>query len=67
MNIIKKGVPERLKETKRFECIKCGCVFEAEKCEYEFDTQYSELYFYCKCPRCGNSARFKCNVRGAGS
>ncbi|MCM1166432.1 MAG: hypothetical protein NC299_13380 [Lachnospiraceae bacterium] len=57
MKIIKDGVPERLKKVKRFECGACGCVFEAEKGEYECDTQYNETFFSCKCPCCGKNAR----------
>ncbi len=58
MNIIKNGDPERLKKIKRFSCDACGCVFEAEKGEYESDMQYNETYFQCKCPCCGKTAQY---------
>lgn len=57
MKIIRPGLPKeelerRLKETKRFECEKCGCIFEADKGEYTHTTQYNETHYYCKCPNC---------------
>ncbi len=57
VKIIKEGDPGRLKATKRFQCDECGCVFEADKDEYQSDMQYNTAYFYCKCPCCGKSAR----------
>lgn len=57
MKIIQHGRPETvLNPIKRFKCIFCGCVFEAEKDEYQSDTQYNEVYFHCKCPECGKNA-----------
>lgn len=57
MKIIKQGKTEEelkaiLKETKCFECKTCGCVFEADKGEYTYTTQYNETHYYCKCPNC---------------
>lgn len=59
MNIIKQGkTKEELKailnRTKRFKCKTCGCVFEADEGEYEFEEDYIYSTFYCKCPNCGN-------------
>lgn len=55
MKIIKQGDLDKLKQTKRFECKKCGCVFEAEKSEYDIvnndDYFYSTLY-RAECPCC---------------
>ena len=58
MNIIKQGkTKEELKAilnvTKRFECKTCGCVFEADKGEYETEEARIYSYYYCKCPNCG--------------
>lgn len=57
VEIIKEGDTGRLKATKRFQCDECGCVFEADKDEYQSDMQYNTAYFYCKCPCCGKWAR----------
>ena len=57
MKIIQNGNPKLVfSATKRFRCGSCGCVFEAEKDEYQSDTQYNEVYFHCKCPECGKNA-----------
>ena len=52
MKIIKEGNLDKLKKIKRFECKECGCIFEAEKDEYKWDSQYNETYYYCACPCC---------------
>jgi Zn finger protein HypA/HybF involved in hydrogenase expression len=62
MKIIKQGkTKEELKaifnETKRFECRTCGCVFEANKDEYEYEDDYIYSAHYCKCPNCGQRVR----------
>lgn len=50
MKIIRHGLPETvLNPIKRFKCVFCGFVFEAEKSEYQSGTQYNEIYFYRKC------------------
>jgi len=51
--IILPGKKEVLKATKRFECPKCGCVFDADKDDYETGTQYNDVYYSCECPMCG--------------
>lgn len=56
MKIIKEGNKELLKKTKRFNCDKCGCVFEADKGEYKCYTQYNTDKYYCVCPCCKNDA-----------
>lgn len=53
MRIIRKGSLELPKKIKRFHCKECGCIFEAEKSEYQFGIQYNETYYYCQCPTCG--------------
>ena len=50
MKIIKQG---NYNPIKRFECDKCGCVFEAEKGEYQF-LPFKENEYLCKCPTCEN-------------
>lgn len=54
MKIIHPGNKDYPKQIKRFTC-KCGCVFEAEKGEYDVDSQYNETYYTCKCPTCGTT------------
>ena len=54
MEIIQKGDTKRLLKIKRFTCKECGCVFEANKTEYKYGSQYNEGYYYCNCPCCGN-------------
>lgn len=54
LKIIKEGTKERLDRLKRFECEKCGCIFDADKTEYESGSQYNDTYYFCKCPFCGN-------------
>lgn len=61
MNIIKQGkTKEELKAilnaTKRFECKTCGCIFEADKGEYETEEVQIYSYHYCECPNCGQKA-----------
>ena len=52
--ILKQGNLNRLKRTLRFECKKCGCVFDAEQDEYK--SQYSQRemcgWYEIKCPCC---------------
>ena len=55
MRIIKPGDPSRLKETRRFTCQRCGCVFEADKEEYNSGMQYNEIYYKSQCPTCGTT------------
>lgn len=61
MNIIKQGKSKEelkaiLNATKRFECRTCGCVFEADRGEYETEEVQIYSYHYCKCPNCGQKA-----------
>ena len=53
MKIIKEGDIKLLKRVKRFECPDCGCIFEADKGEYQCGSQYNQEYYSCKCPTCG--------------
>ena len=55
MKIIKEGDLKKLKKIKRFECKECGCIFEAEKDEYKWDSQYNVTYYYCTCPCCNQT------------
>lgn len=55
MKIIKLG--RRLsdkdkREVKRFECGRCGCVFEADNSEYKHTFYMNEDVFLCPCPNC---------------
>lgn len=55
MKIIKKGNLDR-NNPKRFECSKCGCVFEANKDEYKAGNQYNDIYYFAICPCCNAPA-----------
>jgi hypothetical protein len=55
MEVIKQGDPSRLKKSKRFECVYCGCQFLADNNEYEYNGMWSNLLTYtCKCLCCGS-------------
>ena len=61
MKIIKQGMSkaeiEKIKNiVKRFKCGTCGCIFEADKTEYESEEEYRYTTYYCKCPNCGDNA-----------
>lgn len=60
MQIIQQGNMEKLKQTKRFTCGACGCIFEADKDEYTVAEYWAAMYdnisASCKCPCCGNTA-----------
>lgn len=60
MFIIKDGDREiaekKKKQTRRFECRMCGCVFEADKGEYIHSGVQWDDYYYAKCPCCGDDA-----------
>lgn len=54
MKIIKEG---NINATKRFECKRCGCIWEADKGEYEYTPlmaiQHDNLKpYWMKCPIC---------------
>ena len=55
VKILRKGDPERFKQSIRCECKTCGCVFEADRGEYKH--QYSQReacgWYEIKCPCCG--------------
>ena len=56
MEIIKQGDISKLKQTKKFECRRCGCIFLADDDEYKYSgSQYNESYYQCACPTCNNS------------
>lgn len=52
MRIIEPGDPRKALDIRVFKCLKCGCVFEAERGEYEFGNQLDPGP-YCQCPCCG--------------
>ena len=64
MKIIKQGMSkaeiEMIKNiVKRFKCRTCGCIFEADKSEYESTQEYTYMTYYCKCPNCGDKALYR--------
>ena len=55
MEIIKQGDISKLKQTKKFECRRCGCIFLADDDEYKYSgSQYNESCYQCACPTCNN-------------
>ena len=61
MKILKQGKSKEelkaiLNATKRFECKTCGCIFDADKGEYETEEVQIYSYHYCECPNCGQKA-----------
>ena len=62
MKIIKQGKPKEevdrlINATKRFECKRCDCIFEADKDEYKScEFEYNRINYYCICPNCGIQA-----------
>lgn len=53
MKILVQGDKKKLKGIKTFNCIVCGCIFEADNTEYKLSSQYNESYYYINCPFCG--------------
>lgn len=60
IKIIKKGHPKKPEEIiRKFECSKCGCIFEAsqDSCViYSQTTSLGDMFNetgYCNCPDCG--------------
>lgn len=56
MKIIKEGV--KPKQTMRFECDKCGCIFECDESETkkiydQLDPYYGDKKYMHYCPTCG--------------
>lgn len=41
---------------RRFVCIKCGCVFDANDTEYKYIDAQRDPYYICACPECGKDA-----------
>lgn len=61
MKIIKEGKTKEelekiLKNTKRFECKTCGCIFEADDGKYESEEIWICRAYYCTCPNCKQRA-----------
>lgn len=60
MEVIKHGNPDRVKQTKVFECKECGCVFKANKDEYHERYQFNSTGCHpksvCICPDCDSEA-----------
>lgn len=54
MRIVQEGNP--VNKTRRFGCSRCGCIFDADKGEYEITYYpYLEPMFTCKCPNCDST------------
>lgn len=53
IKIIKQGRLKNPKDTRRFTCLLCGCVFDADRGDYEtIDGQYDEPIHQAICPSC---------------
>lgn len=53
MKIIKSGDKEKARCVKRFECYRCGCIFEADNTEYETKMNFeNEYHAVINCPTC---------------
>ena len=56
MKIIKEGRKPDM--TKRFECKRCGCIFEADEGEwFNTDKDYNDPRPSANCPFCGDDKR----------
>lgn len=60
MKILKQGkskeeVDRIIKRVRQFECLTCGCVFEADNTEYkyQFCQREGDEWWECECPNCG--------------
>lgn len=55
LRIIREGDLNKLKRSMQFECQYCGCVFEAERTEYEYEYSQREdcAWYRSVCPTCG--------------
>lgn len=58
MEILKPGnkdlAEEKRRATRKFSCDLCGCVWTADREEYEVRaSEFNETSAYCKCPCCG--------------
>lgn len=55
MKVIKYGDMAFNEPNKEFECVICGCIFEASHEEYvENYEEYKGAIYACNCPECGN-------------
>ena len=53
MKIIKAGDLKRLSDVHRFQCSRCGCIWEADRSEYQIETDFRNgHYFSMRCPTC---------------
>ena len=60
MKILKKGNLTKIKQSFQFTCKKCGCVFIADKGEYQHFLQPQGEWVECRCPYCNNSVQADC-------
>ena len=57
MKIIKEGDLERVKSAVRFECERCGAIWEATGHEYRTETDFRNGHYYVmSCPTCHRDA-----------
>lgn len=55
IKIIKDGSLKKINKTKRFTCLKCNCIFEADDSSYTTHYWRNETYITAICPFCGES------------
>lgn len=56
VTIIKQPDPQDRKE---FTCFKCGCVYQADKWDYEYENRNCEWGYRLKCPICKDNSWHK--------
>ena len=60
IKIIKPG--NKPETTERFECPRCGCVFEADRDDYGLvGDAYGNQWAYMTCPTCGRKVYKPCD------
>lgn len=52
IKIIKPGKIKNPRDTRRFTCLLCGCVFDADRGDYEAFDQYQTTDYAAICPTC---------------
>lgn len=69
MKILQHGhIPDPPKKTRRFKCVNCGCVFEADRSEYNCAGPWGVVQhhgrivalpneYFCPCPECTGIGR----------
>ena len=66
IKIIREGKPEVLKmlrDTRKFTCGFCDCIFEVDREDYSITPENPYVVKYsCKCPQCGMTVSNRCKL-----